>query len=336
MFATTLTIDAPKRKAPASGAVSSRQSHYGLSNDSSVALGLVALSRVAQVRDDDILQPAAQTPVGASLIALLKAAALRVARSDAGGADPSFDELSVASLFNLSASVVATQRLYDGGLSLPAKLPWPRAKALVNAMLGALNAVRATDLGARVGTALMRVPAAPLDAAVQVDLAALVAAAEEQTLARLSGASGSTGSASTAGGSSAGDDAEPSMRMPTAVAVPIPDAIEPTLTLSANARRLVEARLSRRLVDLEAQRLEEALAEALSVLQVGGDDARRRLLSTTEMATALLDPGASMLWACVTETATQGSVSSAATFGTALVATASTMAGALFASAFGV
>ena len=66
MFATTLTIGAPKRKAPASGAVSSRQSHYGLSNDSSAALGLVALSRVAQVRDDDILQPAAQTPVGAA------------------------------------------------------------------------------------------------------------------------------------------------------------------------------------------------------------------------------------------------------------------------------
>ena len=56
----------------------------------------------------------------------------------------------------------------------------------------------------------------------------------------------------------------------------------------------------------------------------------------TDMATALLDPGASMLWACVTETATQGSVSSAATFGTALIAAASTMAGAFFASAFGV
>ena len=123
--------------------------------------------------------------------------------------------------------------------------------------------------------------------------------------------------------------------MPTADAVTIPDAIEPMLTLSANTRRVVEARLARRLVAAEAQRLDEALGEALSVLQAGGDDARQQLLTTTTMATALLDPGASMLWACVTETATEGGVASAAAFATALTAAASTIAGALFASTFG-
>ena len=138
MFATTLTISAPKRKAAA--AAPSRSSHYGLSNDSSATLVIVALSRVAQVRDEVILQRAAQTPTGMTLVALLRAMVLRVALSDVGGAVSSFSELSAASLFNLGASVVANQRSYDGGLSLPAKLPWQRAKALVNAVLEALSA----------------------------------------------------------------------------------------------------------------------------------------------------------------------------------------------------
>ena len=58
---------------------------------------------------------------------------------------------------------------------------------------------------------------------------------------------------------------------------------------------------------------------------------------SVDMATALLNPGASMLWACVTETATtEGSASSVAAFTAALEGAASTVAGALFASAFGV
>ena len=56
----------------------------------------------------------------------------------------------------------------------------------------------------------------------------------------------------------------------------------------------------------------------------------------SDVATAMLNPGAAMLWACVTETATEGDVSSAAAFGTALVAAASTVSGALFASALGI
>ena len=68
--------------------------------------------------------------------------------------------------------------------------------------------------------------------------------------------------------------------------------------------------------------------------RAGGDDGRRQLLAA-DLASALLNPGASMLWACVTE-AVEGDVSSAVAFGTTLVAKASTIAGALFASAFGI
>ena len=50
------------------------------------------------------------------------------------------------------------------------------------------------------------------------------------------------------------------------------------------------------------------------------------------MATALLSPGAAQLWAVVVEAA-EGSVASPAAFGQALVAIASTIAGALFANA---
>ncbi|MDC0526075.1 hypothetical protein OAO87_03655 [bacterium] len=136
LFVAKLSIGAPsnKRKASsssgASSASSARAGHFGLSNDSSVSVALVTLSRLVQARDDDILQLASQTPIGTSVLALLRAAVLRVATS-VGGADASFNEVTAISLWNLSASVVASQRLYDCGLSLPTKLPWPRARAHV-------------------------------------------------------------------------------------------------------------------------------------------------------------------------------------------------------------
>ena len=114
-------IDAPtaaatKRKAPCTG-------HYGLANDSSLAVRLVALSRLMRARDDDILHPAAQSPVGIAVLDALRAAVLRVAVAS-GGADSAMSEMQVTTLFNLSASHVATKRLYNGGLSRPSKLSW--------------------------------------------------------------------------------------------------------------------------------------------------------------------------------------------------------------------
>ena len=151
------------------------------------------------------------------------------------------------------------------------------------------------------------------------------------------------GNSRTSGGGS-GSSGTPSSRstppplpeLPTVVdAVPILAAIQPTLSLSTNARLLLETRLTRLLSVTERQRLDEALTEALSLLQAGGAEARRQLLSAS-MATALLNPGVAMTWAAVVETINDGDASSATAFGSALVATASTVAGALFASAFGV
>ena len=66
-------IDGPaKRKATCS-------SHYGLANDSSLAVRLVALSRLMRARDDELLSPAAQAPVGVAILTALRDAVRRVA-----------------------------------------------------------------------------------------------------------------------------------------------------------------------------------------------------------------------------------------------------------------
>ena len=120
--------------------------------------------------------------------------------------------------------------------------------------------------------------------------------------------------------------------LPTTVAVQIPDAIDPSRTLSSHVRWLVEARLLRLLTASESEALELALADALSLLQAGGDGYRQQLLNAT-MGVALLNAGAAALWACCVEALEQlDSGRSVAAFATSLLDTASNMAGAMFAS----
>ena len=86
----TLAIDAPsgKRKAPAAASTSSSSAstassttgrgrlgggHYGLKNDSIHSLADVAVSRLIMARDEDIVRVAEQTPIGAMVLALLRA-----------------------------------------------------------------------------------------------------------------------------------------------------------------------------------------------------------------------------------------------------------------------
>ena len=56
-----------------------------------------------------------------------------------GGADQALTGVQITTLFNLSASHVATQRLYNSGLILPSKLSWVDAKALLAALLDGLT-----------------------------------------------------------------------------------------------------------------------------------------------------------------------------------------------------
>ncbi|MDC0525999.1 hypothetical protein OAO87_03275 [bacterium] len=141
-----------------------------------------------RARDDEILHPAAQSPVGIAVLDALRAVVLRVAVA-AGGADSAMSEMQATTLFNLSASHVATKRLYNGGLSLPSKLSWERAKALLAALLDSLTSARGADVGYRVGERLLQLPAPALDATAQVDVAAMVSLVECNMSKRLSGLS---------------------------------------------------------------------------------------------------------------------------------------------------
>ena len=320
---TALAIGAPaKRKA--------RDGHYGLREDSTAILTLVVISRLAQARDEGILQTASVTPVGISLLALLNEAVVRVAVG-VGGAVLSFSAQSATTLLGLSGSTVASQARYDSGFSLPDKLPWQRCRALVSAMLDSLNAVRLTEVGARVGMLLLQVPAAPLDAAANAAVIALVAAVESDMQNRLGSRGSGGGSRGSGGGSSlASDRSTPPPELPMAVAVPVPSEIDASATLGHNVKRLLEARLSRLLSPAEGARVDEALTEALSVLQAGGDGEIRRLLAVP-IGGALLHPGAAQLWVCAVDAAEVAS--SVAMFYSTVNNTASTIAGALFASA---
>ena len=162
-----------------------------------------------RARDDDILHPAAQSPVGIAVLDALRAAVLRVAVAS-GGADSAMSEMQVTTFFNLSASHVATKRLYNGGLSLPSKLPWERAKALLAALLDSLSSARGADVGYRVGERLLQLPAPALDATAQADVAAMVSLVECNMSKRLSGLS--EGDASSAASSSS--TPPPSLPMP--------------------------------------------------------------------------------------------------------------------------
>ena len=326
---------ATKRKATSSS--SSCAGHYGLSSDSALALRFVALSRLMRTRDDPILEQAATTPMGVATLAVLRSAMQRVAVS-VGGADPSLNEQSMNTLFNLSASTIAAQRLYDSAtLSLPSKLPWPNAKALVGALLNSLAAARTADTGYRVGERLLQLPAPPMDAAAHADLTALTSLIECEMRTRLaeggSAASSSASSRSTPPPLPApiAPIAPPPIPLPAAAVEPF--AIDATLSLSMNAHRLIAASLRRPLRPDEAAAMDEALDEALSVLQAGDAAARRQLLATNALA-ALTTPSAAFLWASCVE-ATEGTVASVAALQASVVKTCSEIAAVLFASAMG-
>ena len=116
-------------------------------------------------------------------------------------------------------------------------------------------------------------------------------------------------------------------------AVELPTAIQPTRSLSDNVRLLLQGRLARELDAAETARLQEALREALSVLQAGNDASLQRILAA-DLATALYSPGAAQLWACAVEAA-ESETGSVAAYCAEVTNAAGTIAGALFASALG-
>ena len=270
-----------------------------------------------------------ENPPGVAVLAALRGVVLRVAVT-VGGADLSLTDVNVMSLFNLSGSTFLSQRKYDGGLSLPSKLPFSSAKALIRAMLDALAAALVTPDGSRLMTLLLRIPIAPLDAPLQATIAAVMRTVETDMTTRLESGGGGSGSSSSS--------SLPMPIQPAQPAQPAPVQLDVSVSLSTNARRLVQGRLDRALTQAETDALNAGLASAFSLLTTGGQAQIRATLQLVAFIT-LSTPAGAQLWASLLEAATaplaEGSFS-VDNFASTLLNAVSTIAGAQFAaSSFG-
>ena len=114
----------------------------------------------------------------------------------------------------------------------------------------------------------------------------------------------------------------------------LPPLLDVSMSLQSNARRLVQARLGRAMTQPETETLDAALVEALGVLRVATDEEHRTALQSVALV-ALSTPAGAQLWACLLEEATARGVQIVAEYASAVVAAASAIAGAQFASALG-
>ena len=333
------------------------RAHWGLPTDSASRLVLIALSRLLRTPDEMMLTQAAGSPVGGAFLASLRAAVLRVAVA-AGGADAGLNETSVATLFNLSGSSFDRQARYDGAsLTLPSRLPWPKAKALVRVMLDSLAASLVVAEGSLLHRMLLQLPFVPLDEQAQAAVAKLIAVVESEMSSRLQRGGGADASSSSSSTWSAQPPQPPALPMPFApqpqpqllppapqpqLLPPAPPAPPPALpplldvsmSLQSNARRLVQARLGRAMTQPETETLDAALVEGLGVLRVATDEDHRTALQSVALI-ALSTPAGAQLWACLLEEATARGVQIVAEYASAVVAAASAIAGAQFANALG-
>jgi len=298
-----------------------------------------------------MLAHAAASPIGAALLDALRAAVLRVAVA-AGGADPGLSATSVETLFNMSGSTFASQARYDSSsLTLPSRLPFGSAKALIRALLDSLAAALFVAEGGTLVGLLRVLPPRPLDQPAQAAIAALVATAEADATRRLllASAGGSSSSSSTRSAQPGPPQppplpmpVEPQPHQPHQPHQPQPSTVPPpppaptldvSISLLSNARRLVQARLGRPMTQPEIEALEAGLVEALSVLRVGTDEAHRTTLQSITL-TVLSTPAGAQLWACLLEEA-ERTIQSVAAFVAAVVGAASAIASAQLTAALG-
>jgi hypothetical protein len=293
-----------------------------------------------------------------AFLASLRAAVLRVAVV-AGGADTSLNETSVATLFNLSGSSFDRQARYDGAsLTLPSRLPWPKAKALVRVMLDSLAASLVVAEGSLLHRMLLQLPFVPLDEQAQAAVAKLIAVVESEMISRLQRGGGADASSSSS--SSTWSAQPPQPPQPPALPMPfapqpqpqllppapqpqllppappapppaLPPLLDVSMSLQSNARRLVQARLGRAMTQPETETLDAALVEALGVLRVGTDEDHRTALQLVAL-TSLSTPAGAHLWACLLDEA-ERTFQSVAAYAAAVVSAASAVASAQLAAA---
>ena len=307
-----LSIGAPRRGA-----------HFGLVDNSSHPVRLVALSRLVRSNDEATLAAVTTSAVGVALLTALRRITLRVALAS-GRADPTLSETQVDTFFNSPASTVHTKRLYDQQLSLPSKLPQPQAKALLEALLEAIGAAHASPAGARVVELMMgRLSLAASDATTVDTMAASI---DEMMMARL-------GSAPTLP-LPVPAPPPPSPLAPAPPTASASAALDPAVSLTTNFVRHLAVRWGRPLSSDENHTVDAALDEGLMLMQAGDAATRRRLLDGSVLA-ALSNAPAAQLWACCLEVG-ERDLMSASDVAEALVSACSTVTAVLFVDALAV
>ena len=276
----------------------------------------------------------------AALLDALRAAVLRVAVA-AGGAHPGLSATSVETLFNMSGSTFASQARYDSSsLTLPSRLPFGSAKALIRALLDSLAAALFVAEGGTLVGLLRVLPPRPLDPPAQAAIAALVATAEaDATRWLLLASAGGSSSSSSTRSAQPGPPPPPPLPMPVEPQPHLPPppsapTLDVSISLLSNARRLVQARLGRPMTQPEIEALEAGLVEALSVLRVGTDEAHRTTLQSITL-TVLSTPAGAQLWACLLDEA-ERTFHSVAAYAAAVVSAASAVASAQLTAALGI
>jgi len=315
--------------------------HYGVNADASTPIALIALSRLARTKDDSTLERMASSPFAIALLTALRTLTLRAAL--AAGFDQGLSDANITALFNLPGSSTKYQSQYGDFGSLQLRLPWPQYKRLVTALLEALTTARKSQVGYAPGQLMLTTsPTAPLDAAGQTAIAALVTVVEQSMLTRLRSGDAAGASSSSSSSSSSRRTTPPPLPQPPALPQlppppPLPPqapaafAVDPTQPLSTNLARLVTSRARRELSPPEAAALAAALDDGLSVFQAGDAAARQQLLAANVL-TALTNQSGAWLWAATTE-AVEHPTSSIATLAAAIVDYCSNTAAMLFADA---
>ena len=320
--------------------------HGGANSDAALSLRLVALSRLVRSKEAITLEHVARSPLATALLTALHALVLRVAAA-APDADPGLNDATIRMMFELPGSATRHQGQYGDFGPVQSRLPWVRFKLVATSLLDVLTTARQHQSGYAIGSLLLAsTPTAPVNAAGQAAIAALITYTEPLLSTRIAAGtaseagnrSSSSSSSSSSGSARSTPAGPPPLPPPPAIVVPgvaVPPpatfAILPANSLLVNLQELVQTRLGRTLTPSESSALAAALDEGLSVLQPGSRAPRQQLLLTANVLTALATPSAAWLWAAAVE-ASESDPASVEALATAIVDSCSGVAGTLFVS----
>ena len=318
-----LDIGAPKR---------SRGGHYGLVNNSSNPIKLVALSRLVRSADEANLSAIAASAAGEALFAALRRVTLEVAV--ASGRANHLNANQVLTLYNTPASAIHSQQLYAQQLSLPSKLPHPFAKQLLDVLLEAIGAARATNEG-KGAIELLLSHGQPLASTDAFDaLAASIGNTMSTHIPPMPLAPLLPLPSAPSPPPPPPPPAPPPAPPPSMPPPPMPPtAIDPSTSLAVNFHRRLAARWGRPPTPDDTEQIGTAMDESLIVMDVSDVEVRRRLVNGPVLA-ALAHAAAAQLWACALE-ALERELATASEVADALRSASSATAAVLFVDGLG-